>query len=590
MTKTKKLSSQLLKISFVFFLFVFNTSFSIAGQKINKNSISPVSLKNLYTGGELGVRINKNFDRLEEERYQPSNVFLTDAQSWNWPGDTEGRAMLGLIMDAQASHRDPKYLDEIIRLIPSHLNSKGYMGTIQPDGNLDEQQLAGNGWMLRALCEYYKWKRDPKVLEIIKSISQNLFVSGKGRYCKYPIENNSRKMNGAVIGAVQYKSDGWNISGDVGCVFIGMTGAIQAYECIGGTELKSVIQEMVDRFMQVDMVGLKIQTHACLYGLLGIARWYEITGDKKYLDKLEKSWLIYKQYGMTENYEIYNWFQIYDSWTESCGLIDSYILASELWRYTSKPFYLAESERIYYNGICHIMRSNGGFGCDNCPSSKVNSLKVYANEAWWCCTMRGGEGLSRVAENSYFVSADTLFVTRYGENHATVNFDSNAVLNITQKTDYPFSNKVIFILNKLENAKKIIIKFNALTEWAENFKISINGKNTKLKKENGFFVLGKDWKQNDEIVVTFDQKIRLEPAFNKENCSESDHKLFHGSLLWGALGDSTITIDKVSNIKQVNSKLMLNKKSKVGLTPLYHLLDSTVKKGSYSKQFLFKSK
>jgi hypothetical protein len=159
------------------FLLLF-ASFSMAGQRKVVKKRTPVPFQSLYTGGELGVRINKNFSRLEDERYDPSHVFLTDEQSGNWPGDTEGRAILGLVMDAQASHREPKYLNEIIRLIPSHLNSKGYMGKIQPDGLLDEQQLSGNGWMLRGLCEYYKWKKDPQVLEIIKSISQNLFVSG----------------------------------------------------------------------------------------------------------------------------------------------------------------------------------------------------------------------------------------------------------------------------------------------------------------------------------------------------------------------------------------------------------------------------
>lgn len=588
--KENRFRSKLIQTMFVVLILFANTSIKSAEQKNYVNTISTVPLKNLLTTGELGIRINKNFDRLEEERYQPSNVFLTDAQSGNWPGDTEGRAILGLVMDAQASHREPKYLNEIIQLLPARLNSKGYMGVIQSDGNLDEQQLAGNGWMLRALCEYYKWKNDPNVLKIIKSISQNLFVPGIGRYSKYPIENNSRKMNGAVIGAIQDKRDGWNLSGDVGCLFIGMAGVIQAYECIGGDDLKLVVEEMIDKFMEVDMVGLKIQTHACLTGLLGIARYYEITGDKKYLNKLEESWLIYERVGMSENFEIYNWFTVYDSWTESCGVIDSYILAAKLWRYTLNPIYLSKMDLIYYNGISHVMHFNGGFGLDNCPSSTVNSIKRYDNEAWWCCTMRGGEGLSRVAENSYFVSSDTLYVTRYGKNSVTSSFSPNSILNIIQKTDFPFANKVTFVINKAENAKKVVIKLNAMTEWAKNFKVSINGKYVKIKNGNGFFALQKDWKQNDKIDVTFDQKMRLEPVINKDNCSEADHKLFHGPLLWGALGDSTVTIDKTSSIKQVNPKLLLIKKSKVELTPLYHLLDSTVKKGSYSKQFLFKSK
>jgi hypothetical protein len=121
--------------------------------------IAPLPLSQVAVRGELFTRITKNYARLEETRYQPRFVFLTDLESADWPGDTEGRAMVGLIMNAQTSHREPLYLEEILRLLPQHLNSKGYMGSICPEGVMDEQQLAGNGWVMRALCEYYEWKK-----------------------------------------------------------------------------------------------------------------------------------------------------------------------------------------------------------------------------------------------------------------------------------------------------------------------------------------------------------------------------------------------------------------------------------------------
>ena len=93
-------------------------------------------------------------------------------------------------MDAQASKRSPVYLERIIDMIPSKLNKKGYMGVVY-EGKMSEQQLSGNGWMLRGLCAYYEWKQDEKVLEYIKSIANNLFVAGKGFYTEYPIDQTS---------------------------------------------------------------------------------------------------------------------------------------------------------------------------------------------------------------------------------------------------------------------------------------------------------------------------------------------------------------------------------------------------------------
>ena len=141
--------------------------------------VNPIPLSQLEMRGELHTRIAKNYARLEETRFQPKFVFHTDEESGNWPGDIEGRTMLGLVMAAQVAGREPLYLEEIIAQIPEHLNEKGYFGKIFPDGVMNEQQLAGNGWVLRALCEYSEWKNDPDVLENCKDTFQKLVFTGQ---------------------------------------------------------------------------------------------------------------------------------------------------------------------------------------------------------------------------------------------------------------------------------------------------------------------------------------------------------------------------------------------------------------------------
>jgi hypothetical protein len=201
------------------------------------NSDIAVPIEAITMKGELSVRIARNFDRLEETKYQPEHVFLTDEESGNWPGDTEGRTILGLVLDARASGRTPKYLEEIIDRIPAHLNKLGYMGEVYEDA-LNEQQLSGNGWMLRGLCEYYEWKKDEKILSIIQSIANNLFVKGKGFYKEYPIDPEERKKNvGEESGSIQDTKNKWMLSSDIGCVFIGMEGAIHAYKVLKTPEL-----------------------------------------------------------------------------------------------------------------------------------------------------------------------------------------------------------------------------------------------------------------------------------------------------------------------------------------------------------------
>ena len=72
-----------------------------------------------------------------------------------WPGDIAGWALLGFILLARSTRRDSLYLNEILRLYPEHLNVQGYFGPLLDPHAIDEQQLAGHGWVLRALCEHY---------------------------------------------------------------------------------------------------------------------------------------------------------------------------------------------------------------------------------------------------------------------------------------------------------------------------------------------------------------------------------------------------------------------------------------------------
>ena len=185
---------------------------------------STLPFSSIRVKGELQERLERNFQRLEEEKYQPHKVFLSMQQSGDWPGDTEGRTILGLVMDAQASHRSPLYLDEIMHRLPEHLNECGYMGPVFHDC-LHEQQLSGNGWLLRGLCEYYLWRKDERVLDMIRNISEQLFISGKDYYGDYPIDPMARQTGvGKASGNISQHIDRWQLSSDIGCVFIGMDG------------------------------------------------------------------------------------------------------------------------------------------------------------------------------------------------------------------------------------------------------------------------------------------------------------------------------------------------------------------------------
>jgi len=342
-----RLLVQFTSLRFVSLLLALSFASCVQAGRLPGKAIQSVGFDQVHAKGELYQRAMKNFDRLETDIYHPENVFPKQhhASSAGWPGDKEGRTILGLVLEAQATHRTPVYLEEMIRILPDKLNKKGYLGPIQRD-TIDEQQLSGHGWLLRALCEYYIWKKDTKVKTYIEGIVTNLALPTKGHHRNYPINPAERVAGkGEMSGSSANVVNGWKLSTDVGCDFIFMDGVVQAYGLFPSNEVKSLIDEMMARFLEMDLVEMKAQTHATLTGLRAIMRYYEITGQKELLPQVEKRYLLYREKAMTENYENFNWFER-PEWTEPCAIVDSYLVAIQLWQHTQNPTYLEDAQLI----------------------------------------------------------------------------------------------------------------------------------------------------------------------------------------------------------------------------------------------------
>lgn len=357
--------------------------------------------------GELGARCALLSARLESPIYRPDVIFKIEPGGW--PGDWEGRTVLALTCQAQVTRREPSYLDEIVSSLPAHLNEKGYLGPVY-EGRLNEQQLSGHSWLLRGLCEYYLYRKYDFVLPLIDGIVKGLFLPAKGKYKSYPLENrNGGDMSGNTLCTV----GDWIISTDTGCAYIPLDGLTQAYAVLSeylpdkerDIALSSLIDEMITEFCRIPFVSLKMQTHATLTGLRGIIRRYGQTSNEDLLFEAKRVFGLYEAHGMTLTYANKNWFDR-PEWTEPCAIIDSYMVCSQLFALTDDPHYAELSQLILYNGVYRAQRSNGGFGCDSCAEDGV--LKMHCYEAYWCCTMRGGEGLAAAASCS--VTTDGIII------------------------------------------------------------------------------------------------------------------------------------------------------------------------------------
>lgn len=489
-------------------------------------------LENVTPSGTAAIRMFKNMARMHDWRYHPGIAGTEKAENHGWPGDWEGRTILALTLLAQALKTEPAYLDEIVDWVQDHCNAKGYRGDLLDIDAINEQSLSGHGWLLRGLIEYYYYKKDSKVKSFIQTIVSELFLPLKGHFAAYPRNPEERVYEGETAGDLAgITVSGWQVSSDTGCAFISLDGLTQAYELLKLPELKELIDEMISIFMTIDFKGITMKTHATLTASRGVMRMYQMTGNLEYLDFCKRIFELYKADGMTENYANYNWF-CRPSWTEPCGVIDSFMLAVALWKETGNSDYLDDAHCIWYNGVCRGQRPNGGFGCDHCVEDGFVRTHEGFYEAYWCCSMRGGEGVTSAANFGLYHDNNRIVFPFYSDGHYSIPEMPGVVLKMA--SSYPNEGKIVVTVEKTSdtNLRKELAFF--LPKWVKEINVAVNGEKTETSEESGFWKVEVTLTSGTCIELTFNIPLLVCPVIGNQHKGSGLVTLRHGTLVLGS--------------------------------------------------------
>lgn len=333
--------------------------------------------------------IELNFKRLNDAPYSLERLF--QSEDYDWPGDWEGRALLAFLCHYEIDGREVPHLHDFFRAIPNHTNGHSYFGKAFDGVTVDEQQLSGHNWYLRGLLKYAELYNSDVAMEYARSTVENLYLPAIQWYSHYPLDRNAD--TGDVSGSVTGTVDGWRLSSDIGCAFMCIDGLAHYYRKTRDERVKAFLDTAIDLFVSIDLIKYRLQTHTTLTCLRGILLLYLTANEERYLDIVKEKFDLYCRHGMTLTYENFNWFGREDTWTEPCAVVDSLILATELYRITSDAEYKTLARRIWFNGLQFCQRDNGGAGPNSCVTSEQPILKMSMYEAPFCCTMRYAEGL-----------------------------------------------------------------------------------------------------------------------------------------------------------------------------------------------------
>ncbi len=353
---------------------------------------------------ELRERIEANERRFDDPYYRIEGVFQpADA---DWPGDKEGRALLAYVSHYRIFGRVIPCVEEMLRELPKHTNAHFYFGP--PAGKrIHEQQLSGHSWLLRGLCEHYEQFKDAFSLAALRSVTEHLYLPLLGRFSTYPVDR-EKIDRGGVSGANVGVVGDWLLSSDTGCAFMSIDGLSHVYALTDDARVLQLLTEMTARFRTMDKAGMRLQTHCTLTAARGMLRLYEKTGDAQFLHDAKDIFTLYTRGGgMSRTYQNLNWWGRPDTWTEPCAIVDSLMLAGELFRLTGSDTYRRFAARIFANGFASAQRENGGAGTDSIVLPGQPYLYLKMEEAFFCCTMRLAEGLRYAWDHAEMIVPET---------------------------------------------------------------------------------------------------------------------------------------------------------------------------------------
>lgn len=388
------------------------------------------------------IKLNKNRLLNTDDTYK--DLYKKDA-SMSWPGDFVGRYSLALsslymgLDDETDKEEVLKALKEVVNNRNGNVNEHHFFGKIFNPELINEQQLSGNSWYIRSLCSYYRITKDENILNEIKDITENFLLKVAPHYSHYPMKDD--RDNGEVSGHLEDTPvNGFLLSSDIGCAFILLDGFVDAYSITNDIRLKDAIEEIIKIFKTIDYLSLKCQTHATLTCSRAILRFYNLTKNEEYLKFVMKVYDDYQEYGMTLDYQNINWFNKLDSWTEPCCVVDSFILAHDLYLITKDNKYLKLFGRITTNGVRLSQRNNGGAGCTTILYNKDSILKCFMYEAWFCCSMRLAEGMKYLSESRFIYLGNDKYLMMYPEKYSKDGIDIDV--------DYYFDKSIHVNTNK----------------------------------------------------------------------------------------------------------------------------------------------
>ncbi|MEA1886424.1 MAG: glycoside hydrolase family 127 protein [Bacteroidota bacterium] len=251
--------------------------------------------------------------------------------------------------------------------------------------------------------------------------------------------------------------------------------------------------------------------------LIGLARLYELTGNKQDRETAEFFWdrVVHHHSYVTGGHGFNEYFgepdqlsdRLGEGTTETCNVYNMLKLSRHIFMWKASAEVADYYERALFNHIHASQHPETGHVIYNL-SLAMGGAKNYQNPGYFtCCVGTGMENHAKYARNIYFHNDKELYISQYIASE--LKWDEKG-LEMVMETSYPDEQGATISFNNEEPVDLIIqVRYPS---WAEEgIEILVNGRKKNVRQEPGNFVPVKgSWKAGDSIEISIPFTLRLE--------------------------------------------------------------------------------
>lgn len=550
------------KLCFLAFVLIFNLSGH--SQSLSDYPITPVSFTKVNINDNFWkprletnrkVTIPYDFEKCEETKRIQNFEVAAGMKEGKFVGIRFNDSDVFKIMEGAAfslaNHPDPeleKYLDELIEKVAGAQEEDGYLftaRTIDPDkpapssGEVRWQfldhshELYNVGHMYEAAVAHYQATGKRTFLDVaIKNA--DLIAATFGHDKQYGFPGHQEIEIGLVkLYRVTHDKKYLNLA--------------KYFLDVRGTETENMkFTQSLDPYFQSHMpvteqttaVGHSVRATYMYSGMADVAA---MTGDKAYIDAIDKIWgnVVHKKIYITggigarhrgeafgDDYELPN----ESAYNETCAAIANCMWNHRMFLLKGDAKYYDVLERTLYNGfLSGISLAGDKFFYPNplaCNAEYRFNQGALTRKPWFdcsCCPANIVRFLPSLPGYIYAVDDDNVYVNLFMGNDALIDVKSTNV-NIRQTTEYPWDGKIGIDIDP-ESATEFTLKVR-IPGWAQNkplpgdlysyydentkkISASVNGEKLAVITENGYLSINKRWEKGDKIELDLPMPIQL---------------------------------------------------------------------------------